>query len=248
VTVFLVGAGPGDPGLLTRRASALLRTADVVVFDRLVDPRIVALAPRGTQRFDVGKGIGRGESEKQESINQLLVRCAAEHDVVVRLKGGDPFLFGRGGEEVAALIDAGVHVEIVPGVSSALAVPAAAGIPLTYRDVASAVVIVTGHEVVDARFDWTLAAHDAVTVVVLMGMAQRRAIRDALVGAGRPRDTPVAVIEWGTTDRQQVVISTLDQLDLVALCPPCVIVIGKVVGLRPAEGASALQPPISLVS
>jgi uroporphyrinogen III methyltransferase/synthase len=242
MTVYLVGAGPGDPGLLTRRGARLLSEADVVVFDRLVHPSVLALAPPSAALVDVGKRPdGAGGPARQEEINRLLVDHGHRHDTVVRLKGGDPFVFGRGGEEVAALDRAGVPWEVVPGVSSAFGVPAVAGIPVTQRGLSSSVTVVTGR-VGDpgaaGGVDWEALARAGGTLVILMGMATRAEIADALQRGGRLGDTPAAVIEQGTTSAQRIVRTTLDKLAQVELGSPSVIVVGPVAAL----GAER-QPP-----
>jgi len=231
VSVALVGAGPGDPGLLTRRGAELLRAAEVVVYDRLVARELLDLAPDGAELVDVGKGPG--QSGRQADINRLLVDHGRSGRRVVRLKGGDPFVFGRGGEEAEALRRAGVRVEIVPGVSSAFAAPAAAGIPVTHRTVSTSVTVVTGHagDPSPPGVDWDTLGRLGGTVVVLMGMAARAAISERLIAAGRPPDTPVAVVRWGTTDRQEVARTTLDRLADVDLDAPAAIVVGAVAGL-----------------
>ncbi len=248
MTVHLVGAGPGDPGLLTLRGAELLASADVVVVDRLVDPRVVALAKPGAVLIDVGKRPG--QLQRQQDINDLLVEHARSGRCVVRLKGGDPFLFGRGGEEAAALRQAGMAFEVVPGVSSAIAAPAYAGIPVTHRGIASSVTVVTGH--VDdgggtPSVDWESLARAGGTLVVLMGMATRTEIARRLVSGGRPASTPVAVVSWGTTPAQQVVRTTLGELGEVDLGPPSAIVVGGVAALdlswfgrRPLHGLSTV--------
>jgi uroporphyrinogen III methyltransferase/synthase len=234
--VALVGAGPGDPGLLTVRGRRLLRRADVVVYDRLVDPRLLELAPPGALRIFAGKARGR-QGLAQGAINALLIAHARAGRRVVRLKGGDPFVFGRGGEEAEALAAEGVAFEIVPGVSSAVAVPAYAGIPLTHRRLASSFAVMTGHEAADkpARRDLT-SPPAADTLVVLMGLENLGSIARALVARGRPADTPVAVIQAGTTRAQATVTGTLatiaERVRAAALDPPAVIVIGEVVTLR----------------
>ncbi len=186
MTVYLVGAGPGDPGLLTRRGAELLSRAEVVLYDRLVSPGVLDLAPAEALLIDVGKDPG-GQQARQDEIGRLLVEHGHRARVVVRLKGGDPFVFGRGGEEVDALAKAGVAWEVVPGVSSAFAVPAALGVPVTHRGVASSVTVVTGR-VGDAGTgapDWEALARAGGTLVILMGMTTRRAIAEALVRGGR---------------------------------------------------------------
>lgn len=233
MTVYLVGAGPGDPGLLTRRGAELLARADAVVYDRLVDPALLALAPEGADLFDVGKLPSPGGAARQEEINALLVRLGRAGRAVVRLKGGDPFLFGRGGEEAEALVRAGVAWEVVPGVPSATAVPAYAGIPVTHRGLSTSVTVVTG-QVGDRSadgVDWEALARVDGTVVVLMGMATRGEIAGRLMAAGRPADTPAAVVEWGTTPAQRTVRTTLAGLGAVDLESPSVVVVGPVAAL-----------------
>lgn len=238
VNVALVGAGPGDPGLMTVRGLALLRRADVVVYDRLVDPRVLDEARPDAIRVFVGKASGHHMLAQRE-INALLVRHAERGRRVVRLKGGDPFVFGRGGEEAEALAEAGIPFEVVPGISSAVAVPAYAGIPVTHRGVASSFAVVTGHE--DETKDetvvnWARLAGAVDTLVILMGARTLPRIAAALLAAGRPPGTPVALIRWGTTDSQETVVGRLEEIaalaETVRLAPPAVIVIGDVVALR----------------
>ena len=234
--VFLVGAGPGDPGLLTVRALELLRKADVAVYDYLANPDLLIHLKEDAERIFVGK-VGRGTQTPQSKINELLVAKANEGKLVVRLKGGDPFLFGRGAEEALAIRAAGLSFEIVPGVSSALAVPAYAGIPLTHRGLSSSVVILTGANAVDGQLSEDLLnARAADTIVVLMGSAHLRAITEQLTASGRSPDTPVAVIRWGTYESQQIVTGTLATIADIAARegqrPPSIIVIGEVVQLQ----------------
>ena len=238
VNVALVGAGPGDPGLMTVRGLALLRRADVVVYDRLVDPRLLDEARPDALRVFVGKASGH-HTLPQREINALLVRHAERGRRVVRLKGGDPFVFGRGGEEAEALAAAGIPFEVVPGVSSAVAVPAYAGIPVTHRGVASSFAVVTGHEDEgkgEAAVDWARLATAVDTLVILMGVRSLPRIAAALLDAGRAPETPVALVRWGTTDAQETVVGRLDQIATLAaavrLAPPVVIVVGDVVNLR----------------
>jgi len=181
VTVYLVGAGPGDPGLLTVRGAELLARADVVVHDRLAETRLLDLAPAGAERIDVGKSPG-GPID-QEGINRLLVEHGLAGREVVRLKGGDPFVFGRGGEEAVALIDAGVPFEVVPGITSATAAPAYAGIPVTHRGLSTSFTVVTGHSrhSVDSEIDWNSLARAGDTIIVLMGVSHRAEIARRLV-------------------------------------------------------------------
>jgi uroporphyrin-III C-methyltransferase len=232
VTVYLVGAGPGDPDLLTLRAASLLAVADVVVHDRLVDRRILASVPSWTELVDVGK-IPGSPCHGQAEINDLLVDRASRHDVVVRLKGGDPFVFGRGGEEAEFLRARGIAVEVVPGVSSAVAAPAAAGIPVTMRGVASGVTIVTAHQdpARECGLDWDALAHSGTTLVVLMGAARARQVSQRLIGGGMRPDMPVAVITSATTPDQLVDRTTLELLGEMPVCNPSTIVIGEVAGL-----------------
>jgi uroporphyrinogen III methyltransferase/synthase len=236
-TVALVGAGPGDPGLITVRGLELLRRAHVVVYDRLVHPRVLAEAPRARRVF-AGKASGH-HPLPQEQINALLIMHAWRGLRVVRLKGGDPFVFGRGGEEADALARAGIPFEVVPGVSSAVAVPAYAGIPLTHRGVASSFAVVTGHEDAckrESSVDWARLARSVDTLVVLMGVKALPSIAAELIAHGRPASTPVALVRWGTTDVQETVTGRLGNIGAraarVRLEPPVVIVIGDVVALR----------------
>jgi uroporphyrin-III C-methyltransferase len=236
VTVHLVGAGPGHPDLLTLRAARLLAAADVVVHDRLVHPGVLDLVRPGAPRIDVGKDAG--DSHLQERINATLVELGRVHDCVVRLKGGDPFVFGRGGEEAEALRAAGIAVEVVPGVSSAVAAPAAAGVPVTHRDHASAVTIVTGHPAAGAPpIDWAALARVGGTVVVLMGVGGRRRIVAGLLDGGLAASTPVCVITRGTYASQEVVRMTLAELPDAGVEAPSVLVIGSVAALDLASAS-----------
>lgn len=237
-TVYLVGAGPGDPGLLTVRGRELLRTADVVVYDRLVNPSILDEAPARALRIFAGKLTG-SHPLPQDQLNDLLVAHARRGRRVVRLKGGDPFVFGRGGEEAEALAAAGVPFEVVPGVSSAVAVPAYAGIPLTHRRLSSSFAVVTGHEEgckAAPVVDWERLATAVDTLVILMGLRTLPQIVAALLAHGRSPDTPVALIRWGTTSAQETVTGVLGDIvaraEAAGLEPPVVTVIGDVVALR----------------
>lgn len=236
--VYLVGAGPGDPGLLTLRAAGLLADATAIYYDYLVGDRILARANPAARLVNVGK-IGHGPQAAQRDIERQLIDAARAGDVVVRLKGGDPFVFGRGAEEALALAAAGVPFEVVPGVSAALAVPACAGIPVTARGVATSVAIVTGHSLVGGPATIPMAD----TIVVLMGLANAAAIRDQLLATGLDPRTPAAVVQWGTCDRERVAVTTLAELpDCIArdgLAAPATIVIGDVVRLRRHIGARA---------
>jgi uroporphyrinogen III methyltransferase/synthase len=231
VTVFLVGAGPGDPGLLTVRAAEVLSLADVVIYDRLSAASLLDLAPAHAERISVGKAPGRSDMT-QADINALLIQRGKAGQRVVRLKGGDPFVFARGGEEAAALLHAGVPFEVVPGITSAIAVPAYAGIPVTLRHSSTSVTLVTGHEDPDVgeagSVDWEAVARVGGTIVVLMGVARIRQIAERLIAGGRPADTPVASITWGTRPEQHTVRATLGTIGQRTLDAPATIVIGEV--------------------
>jgi uroporphyrinogen III methyltransferase/synthase len=236
-TVALVGAGPGDPGLITVRGLELLRRAHVVVYDRLVHPSLLDEAPRARRIF-AGKASGH-HTLPQERINALLIMHAKRGRRVVRLKGGDPFVFGRGGEEADALARAGIPFQVVPGVSSAVAVPAYAGIPLTHRGVASSFAVVTGHEEAGKRessVDWARLARSVDTLVILMGLESLPRVARELIAHGRPAATPAALVRWGTTEIQETVVGTLADIAVRAararLEPPVVVVVGDVVALR----------------
>lgn len=238
--VWLVGAGPGDPGLITVAGVEALARADVVVYDRLVNPRLLDLTPKDAERIFAGKGPGR-HAMSQEEINELLVARAREGKRVVRLKGGDPFVFGRGGEEAQALSSAGVAFDVVPGVTSAVAAPAYAGVPVTQRGLASSVAFVTGHEdpaKEERAVDWERLATAVDTLVLLMGVGQLGRIAERLIAAGRDPATPAAVVEWGTLPRQRVVEGVLGEIaarvEEVGIGNPAVAVVGDVARLRAA--------------
>lgn len=235
--VYLVGAGPGDPKLLTLRAAELLAKADIVIYDRLVGTSILKLAPKTAKKIYVGKRSGKHEVP-QDKINDLLVKAAGEGGVIVRLKGGDPFLFGRGGEEAEILLENGIAFEMVPGVTSAIATPEYAGIPLTHRDYASAVAIVTGHRAGDSSgkpVKWDKLASAVDTIVILMGMESLEAIVNKLVLGGLDPNRPVAVVEQGTTRNQRVFIAKLNTIlnetKRNNVKPPAIIVVGEVAEL-----------------
>jgi len=232
VTVYLVGAGPGDPGLITVRGAEVLRAADLVVHDRLADASLLDLAPATARCIDVGKSPG--SPVHQDEINDLLVREGQAGRTVVRLKGGDPFVFGRGGEEAMALQDAGVPFEVVPGITSAVAVPAYAGVPVTHRGLSTSFTVVTGHSrhAVDRETNWEALATAGGTIVVLMGVAHRGAIADRLLAGGLAPDTPVLAVHWGTRPEQQSRRLRLDELGVTPLVPPVTLVIGAVAGLE----------------
>lgn len=236
--VYLVGAGPGDPKLITLKGLEAIQKAHVIIYDRLAGHRLLAFARPGAELIYAGKSPDR-HTLKQEEINRLLVEKALEDKIVTRLKGGDPFVFGRGGEEAEALVKAGVTFEIVPGVTSAIAVPAYAGIPVTHRDCASTLAIITGNE--DPAKDnssiaWDKLATSAGTLVFLMGMSNLPKITGLLVQYGKPAQTPVALIRWGTTPQQQTLVGTLGDISAKAVQAdfksPAVIVVGEVVSMR----------------
>ena len=243
-TVFLVGAGPGDPGLLTLRGGELLVTCDAIVYDALANPALLALAEatdraQPVELYDVGKRGGSSESARQESINDLLVRLAREGKRVVRLKGGDPFVFGRGSEEAEALAREGLRFEVVPGVTAGIAAPAYAGIPVTHRGVATSVTFVTGHEdpaKESAGVDWSALARAGGTIVLYMGVKTLPRISDALVAGGMPSTTPAAAVQWGSYPRQRTVTATVatlsEAIEREGITAPVITVIGPVVSLR----------------
>jgi uroporphyrin-III C-methyltransferase len=233
-TVYLVGAGPGDPGLLTLRGAEVLRRAEVVVYDRLAPDALLDLAPARAERIDAGKIPGRSTINQAE-INRLLVDRARRGRTVVRLKGGDPFVFGRGGEEALACARAGVRFEIVPGVSSAVAAPAYLGIPVTHRGVSSSFAVITGTTASGEAVDLDGVAAGAETLIVLMAVGKLAAICEALVRARGSAREPAALIEWAATSRQRSVVSTLGELPQAAsdagLAAPSTLVVGRVVEL-----------------
>lgn len=232
MTVYLVGAGPGDPGLLTVRGAEVLGRADVVVYDRLSVGSLLDLAPPGAERISVGK-IPGGVTTPQEEINDLLVARGRAGQEVVRLKGGDPFVFARGGEEAQALAGAGVPFEVVPGITSAIAVPAYAGIPVTQRHSSTSFTVITGHEDPDkgGELDWEAVARLGGTIVVLMGVGRLPKIVARLRAGGLDPDTPVAAVRWGTRPEQDTVRATLATIGDHPLASPSVIVIGRVAAL-----------------
>ena len=236
-TVYLVGSGPGDPELLTVKAQRLLAEADVILHDKLPGPDILGEIP-DEKREDVGKRA-HGEGTSQEYINDRLVELAREGKKVVRLKGGDSMVFGRGGEEMVYLADQGVDFEVVPAVTSAIAGPEVAGIPVTHRDHASSVTFVTGHEdptKAESAVDWGALAASGGTIVVLMGVTRLPEYTEALMAAGMAPDTPVALVERATWDAQQVATGTLETIvearDTVGIEPPALTIIGGVASTR----------------
>jgi uroporphyrinogen III methyltransferase/synthase len=236
--VYLVGAGPGDPGLLTVRGAELIASAGAIVYDALVSPVILAGRAEDAEVVFVGKRGGQ-PSATQDEINRLLAELAGRHERVVRLKGGDPFVFGRGGEEALALRKAGIPFELVPGVTAGIAVPAYAGIPVTHRGITSSVAFVTGHEDPsrgESRIDWNQLARGRGTVVLYMGVRRLHENCRRLIEGGRPADTPTAVVEWGTYPRQRTVVGTLETVaslvEEAGITAPAITVVGEVVSLR----------------
>ena len=237
--VYLIGAGPGDPKLLTIKAAEAIGASDVIVYDYLVNPEVLAHSRRDAELIYAGKRAGE-PSICQAQINRVLVERALEGQVVARLKGGDPFVFGRGGEEAEALVEAGIDWEIIPGVSSGVAAAAYAGIPLTHRDHSSSVAFITGH---DARgshkqaVDWSILAHSADTLVIFMCAETISSIARDLVASGRALSTPVAIVRWGTYQHQEVYSGTLDELIAadeyrgLRIEPPAIAIIGEVAAL-----------------
>jgi uroporphyrin-III C-methyltransferase len=248
--VFLVGAGPGDPELITLRGMNALRQADVVLYDRLAHPALLEHAPAHAERVYVGRAAGEPDRGRQEKIHQMMIRFACNGHVVVRLKGGDPFVFGRGGEEAIALAQAGVPFEVVPGVSASIAVPEAALIPVTHRGVAASFAVFAGHEASDASVsgtDWEIAAR-IPTAVFLMGVERLPTIVAELIAHGRDVNTLIALIEQGTLEDQRVFTGTLGNILMRAAeaRPPATVIVGHVVSVREAilAGAVGLTPSV----
>ncbi len=236
--VYLVGAGPGDRGLFTLRAKEIIEKADVVIYDYLANKAFLSWIKKGCEVIYAGKQ-GGCHTLSQKEINSLLVEKARENEIVVRLKGGDPYIFGRGGEEAELLISQGIEFEVIPGVSSAYAAPAYAGIPLTHRDYSSSVTFVTGHEAAEKKesvMDWRSLARSASTLVFFMGVKNLPIISKNLISAGLDPKTPAALVQWGTTCRQRSISSTLDKIasraEKASISPPALLVVGEVVTLR----------------
>jgi uroporphyrin-III C-methyltransferase len=236
--VYLVGAGPGDPGLVTIKAKGLLECADVVIYDALVSEPILAMINPLAEKINAGKRKGQ-HSLLQEETTELLLEKARDHAVVVRLKGGDPFIFGRGGEEMAELVQAGVSVEVVPGITSGIAAPAYAGIPLTHRLYSSSVTFVTGHEAAGKyrpAVNWQAVALGSETIVIYMGIHNLSYIVDELTKAGLSVETPIALVRWGTRPEQEELIGELgtivEEVEKVGFRAPGIVVIGAVVKMH----------------
>ncbi|MGH1393050.1 MAG: uroporphyrinogen-III C-methyltransferase [Trichormus sp.] len=236
--VYLVGAGPGDPGLMTLKGKGVLECADVVIYDALVSPAILAMINPQAEQINAGKRRGR-HSLLQDETTQLLIEKAREHAVIVRLKGGDPFIFGRGGEEMADLVAAGIPVEVVPGITSGIAAPAYAGIPLTHRLYSSSVTFVTGHEAAGKykpKVNWQAIAHGSETIVIYMGIHNLPYIVEELTQAGLSSETPIALVRWGTRPEQEELIGDLSNIvqlvENTGFEAPAIAVIGSVVNLH----------------
>ena len=236
--VYLVGAGPGDPGLMTIKGKDLLACADVVIYDALVSPEVLNMINSAAEQINAGKRMGR-HSLLQEATTELLIEKAANHATVVRLKGGDPFIFGRGGEEMAELVAAGIPVEVVPGITSGIAAAAYAGIPLTHRLYSSSVTFVTGHESAGKykpQVNWPAIAHGSETIVIYMGIHNLPYIVEQLTVAGLSLDTPIALIRWGTRPEQEELIGELGtivaQVTEKGFLAPAIAVIGAVVKMH----------------
>ena len=238
--VYLIGAGPGDPKLLTIKAAEAIAASDVIVYDYLVNPEILAHSRRNAELLYVGKRAGE-PSISQDEINEILVERARAGEIVARLKGGDPFIFGRGGEEAEALVEAGILWEVIPGISSGVAAAAYSGIPLTHRNYSSSVAFITGHDTRKRRadVDWRSAAHFADTLVIFMCAETIREIANSLIEGGRPASTPIAIIRWGTYEDQEVYSGTLEDLayeneaiEDLEIKPPAIAIVGEVVSLK----------------
>jgi uroporphyrin-III C-methyltransferase len=236
--VYLVGAGPGDPGLMTLKGKALLECADVVIYDALVSPAILAMINPNAEKINAGKRMGR-HSLLQSETTQLLIDKAHDNAIVVRLKGGDPFIFGRGGEEMEELLKAGISTEVVPGITSGIAAPAYAGIPLTHRLYSSSVTFVTGHEAAgkyQPTVNWNAIAHGSETIVIYMGIHNLPYIVQQLHSAGLSLETPIALVRWGTRPEQEELIGQLktivEQVDKTNFTAPAIAVIGAVVNMH----------------
>ncbi|NJM17842.1 MAG: uroporphyrinogen-III C-methyltransferase [Richelia sp. RM2_1_2] len=250
--VYLVGAGPGDPGLMTIKGKALLETADVVIYDALVSPSILVMINPRAEKINAGKRRGR-HSLLQDKTTELLIQKAQDNAIVVRLKGGDPFVFGRGGEEMQDLINAGVSVEVVPGITAGIAAPAYAGIPLTHRLYSSSVTFVTGHESIGKyrpAVDWLAIAKGSETIVIYMGIHNLAYIVEELLKAGLSADTPIGLIRWGTRPEQEELIGKLEtiveEVEKSGFEAPAIVVIGAVVNLHSVLGHGRVESSVLL--
>jgi uroporphyrin-III C-methyltransferase len=246
--VYLVGAGPGDPGLMTVKGKTLLECADCVIYDALISEPILAMINPQAEQIHAGKRRGR-HSLTQTDINQLLIDKAQDHAIVIRLKGGDPFVFGRGGEEMEALIAANISVEVVPGITAGVAAPAYAGIPVTHRNYSSSVTFVTGHESAgkyNPSVNWSALAQGSETIVVYMGVHNLPHITTELQSAGLDAATPIALVRWGTRADQSELVGTLGtivaQVEAAQFEAPAIAIIGRVVAMR--EILAVGRPPI----
>jgi uroporphyrin-III C-methyltransferase len=236
--VYLVGAGPGDPGLMTLKGKGLLACADVVIYDALVSPAILEMINPQAEQINAGKRMGR-HSLLQEETTHLLIEKVQDHAIVVRLKGGDPFIFGRGGEEMTELVAAGITVEVVPGITSGIAAAAYAGIPLTHRLYSSSVTFVTGHESAGKyrpAINWNAIAHGSETIVIYMGIHNLPYIVEQLSLAGLSLETPIGLVRWGTRPEQEELIGKLgtivEQVEQTGFTAPAIAVIGAVVNMH----------------
>ncbi len=240
--VFIVGAGPGDPKLITLKAVEAIKSADIVLYDRLVSKKIVAMIPKRAEKMYVGRDVG-DDYKHQDTTNDMMVKFAKKNKTVVRLKGGDPFIFGRGGEEAEFLRAHKVQYEIIPGITSGIGSAEYSGIPLTHREYASSVVFVTGHE--DAKkkegvVDWKRLAKAVDTIVIMMGLSRLDIISKKLISGGLSKNTPVAVIQNGTTDEHRMIKGTLSNISKKVIAakikPPSIVIVGKVVNLSDKIG------------
>jgi uroporphyrin-III C-methyltransferase len=236
--VYLIGAGPGDPGLMTLKGKSLLECADVVIYDALVSPPVLAMINPQAEKINAGKRMGR-HSLLQEETTQLLIEKAQDHEIVVRLKGGDPFIFGRGGEEMAELLESGISVEVVPGITAGIAAAAYAGIPLTHRLYSSSVTFVTGHEAAGKyrpTIKWQAIAQGSETIVIYMGIHNLPYIVEQLSSSGLSLETPIGLVRWGTRPEQEELIGELgtivQQVEETGFSAPAIAVIGAVVKMH----------------
>lgn len=236
--VYLVGAGPGDPGLMTLKGKGILECADVVVYDALVSPEILRMINPQAEKIDAGKRRGR-HSKLQQETTQILINKAQDKAIVVRLKGGDPFVFGRGGEEMEEILAAGIPVEVVPGITSGIAAPAYAGIPITHRNYSSSVTFVTGHEKAGKyrpQVNWGAIAQGSETIVIYMGIHNLPQITTQLQEGGLNPETPIALIRWGTRPEQEELIGTLativEQVATTGFEAPAIAIVGKIINFR----------------